>query len=184
MLSEVKAYLDLCNSIDERHREAMRTIRMTHLGNQPVTFDDPRYQPYAEGVERERVAKIAARIDAAKSTLATSANQIVAYIGRHMVDGRGMLNSYTETIIRLSPMSVEDLDDYAVNQDWCFEWQKIRQKAALTGEITGLEPLSKERFELLEYIENDFKEQDGIGDLMSYIDAVVIAETKEAPTAS
>lgn len=174
-LPEVERYFNARTDIEMRRRQAMNEARKRHAANGPVTMDDPRYPPFQREVER--IAEVTSReYSNALEDLRRCDDPITRYIARHVLTSAAAIPGDVMYVLKQSPMTPDELDALAVEMDWCFVWMQHRQKAALSGEIPGLEPMSKERFALLEYLDDEYRDHDGIHDIMRYIDAIVDAE--------
>lgn len=96
----------------------------------------------------------------ARRALAASPDPLVAWLASDSGLLSGDYCNWAEALLAALPMTMAELDNYAVDQDWCSHYLRHRANAQDAGVLPGLSPMTAEHRAMYEAIVADTCDED------------------------
>lgn len=184
MLPDVRAFIDAREAASTAYRSAMEGVEEQFPKRYDYHSDDGREQRRKYSAAREAAAGVEHKAqEEAWEKLAESADPLVRWIAQNCDEYRGE----AQTVLRTLPATLDELDELAMERDWCGTWAGFRDQAIAAGVVSGVKPLSEARKAVLDGIDAvaccrlDGGARTRVNKLL---DAFLEAETKAQPAAA
>lgn len=153
MLPDVAAYLKAVDAAEyARNTERDAINKQYPFISDPAAWDTAKYRESETArskAHQESVDRYHTAMAAALKALRESSDPLVAWVAREV-------QPYHEdealALLKALPMTVEELDAFADDADWCSAYTRLRLDAQQAGVLPGLEPLSRDERALLEWV--------------------------------
>lgn len=180
-LPEVQAYIEAAEAAEKAYEAANKAAEEKYPNRYHWSSDTSVEE--RRGFERDLSAarkQYATVTDDAWEEFGKSEDPFVRWIAQHCTHYK----RYAVTVLKALPAKTEQLNELAEANEWCEDWEYLRDKAIDAGVLAPLAPESPARRKVTSYLRDYGMGQGHRRELGRLLDALVAEAKAEAPQAA